>query len=64
MELILSSEEGKFLMEVLEERHRALLREIAHTDHRDFKLILKNNAKLLESILNKLETVEPAPPDG
>lgn len=64
MELILSSEEGKFLMEVLEERHRTLLRELAHTDHRDFKLILKNNAKLLESILNKLETVEPVPPDG
>jgi hypothetical protein len=51
-------------MEVLEERHRTLLRELAHTDHRDFKLILKNNAKLLESILNKLETVEPVPPDG
>ena len=64
MELILSSEEGKFLMEVLEERHRTLLRKLAHTDHRDFKLILKNNAKLLESILNKLETVEPVPPDG
>jgi len=59
MEFILSSEEGKFLMEVLEERHHELLRELAHTDHRDFKLILKNNRKLLESILDKLRSVEP-----
>jgi hypothetical protein len=62
MELILSSEEGRFLMEVLEERHRALLRELSHTNHRDFKLILKNNEKLLESILDKLRTVEPVRP--
>jgi hypothetical protein len=62
MELILSSEEGKFLMEVLEDRHRELLRELAHTDHRDYKLLLKNNAKFLESILDKLRIVEPVLP--
>jgi hypothetical protein len=59
MELVLNSEEGKFLVEVLEERHRELLREIARTSHHEFKLILKNNEKLLESILNKLRTMEP-----
>lgn len=59
MELIFSSEEARFLMEVLEERHRQLVRELSHTNHRDFKLILKSNEKLLESILEKLRTVEP-----
>jgi len=58
MELVLNSEEGRFLMEVLEERHRELLREISRTSHHDFKLILKNNEKLLESVLNKLRAVE------
>ena len=58
MELVLNSEEGRFLMEVLEERHRELLREISRTSHHDFKLILKNNEKLRESVLNKLRAVE------
>ena len=59
MELILSSEEGKFLLEVLEERHRGLLRELPRTSHREFKIMLKNNEKLLESILNKMRIAEP-----
>lgn len=58
MELMLSSEEEKFLMEVLQERHRELLRELARTSHRDFKTVLKENAKLLESILEKLRAIE------
>jgi hypothetical protein len=61
MELILSSEEGRLLVEVLEERHCQLLREICHTSHRDFKMILKNNERLLESILNKLRAAETVP---
>ncbi len=60
MELTLTSEEEKFLMEVLQERHRELLRELARTSHRDFKRILKQNANLLESILEKLRAVEVA----
>jgi hypothetical protein len=36
--LMLSDEERALLFEILEERHRALLREIWHTDSRDFKV--------------------------
>jgi hypothetical protein len=59
MELLLTSEEGKFLIEVLEERHRELLREISRTKHHGFKATLKNNERLLESILNKVRSAEP-----
>ncbi len=58
MELTLSCEEAGFLTEMLEQRHRELLRELSHTSHRDFKLMLKANEKLLESVLDKLRTVE------
>jgi hypothetical protein len=37
MELTLTIEEWELLSEILDERHRALLREISHTDHREFK---------------------------
>lgn len=59
MELMLSSEERRLLVEVLEERQREFLREIAHTSHHDFKIALKNNERLLESVLNKLRATEP-----
>lgn len=59
MELTLTSAEREFLLEILEEHHRELFREIAGTDHRDFKSVLKNKEKLLESVVNKLEMVQP-----
>jgi hypothetical protein len=46
-------------MEVLEDRQRELLREISRAMHHEFKTALKDNEKLLESILNKLRTMEP-----
>jgi len=58
MELILSSDEGKFLAEVLEEHHRELLREISRASHHDFKLALKEKEKIIVAIINKLRTVE------
>ena len=51
--LTLSDEERELLFEILEERHRVLLREIAHTDHHDFKLKLQKKARLLESLLSR-----------
>ncbi len=39
--MALSDEEKELLFEILEERHRALLHEIWHTDHRDFKVTLQ-----------------------
>lgn len=59
MELILTTAEREFLLEILEEHHRELFREIAGTSHRDFKSVLKNKEKLLESVINKLEMTHP-----
>lgn len=57
MQVTLSSEEQQLLMKVLEERHRELLREISRATHHEFKIVLQNNAKLLESVVNKLKEV-------
>jgi hypothetical protein len=51
--LTLSDEERALLFEILEERHRALLREIWHTDHRDFKASLQKRERVLESLLSR-----------
>ena len=60
MELTLTIEEWELLSEILGERHRALLREISHTDHREFKLLLLKREKLLESVVNRLRVMQPA----
>lgn len=60
MELTLTIEEWELLLEILGERHRALLREISHTDHREFKRALLKREKLLESIENRLRVMQPA----
>ena len=54
MELILSTEEERLLEDILEERYLILQREIARTDHREFKQILRAKEKLIESILSRL----------
>lgn len=54
MELMLTDEEGKLLTEILEHRHRELQKEIAHTDHHEFKLVLRHKSGLIESILERL----------
>jgi hypothetical protein len=59
MELTLTMEERELLLEILGERHRALLREISHTDHREFKRALLNREKVLESIENRLRVMQP-----
>jgi hypothetical protein len=55
MELILTSDERELLMEVLEEHHHELLREISRAKHREFKLALKNKEQLLGSMVAKLK---------
>ena len=59
MEITLTIEEWELLLEILGERHRALLREIAHTDHREFKVLLRKREKLLESVENRLRVMQP-----
>jgi hypothetical protein len=60
MELTLTVEEWELLSEILGERHTALLREISHTDHREFKHALLEREKLLESIVKRLRVMQPA----
>jgi len=54
MELTLTSEEQEFLLNILEQRYRELLKEISHTDHQEFKRALRKNEKLLDSMLSHL----------
>lgn len=54
MELTLTSEEHELLLRILERHHQGLLKEIWHTDHREFRLALRDDEKLLESLLNRL----------
>ena len=58
MELTLTSAERELLLEILKEHHRELFREICRTDHREFRSVLKNKEKLLESVISKLEVVQ------
>ncbi len=59
MELRLTEEEREFLMDVLGQHQHELLREISRTHHHEFKLTLKKNERLLESVLSRLEAAEP-----
>ena len=56
MDLVLSAEEQELLLQILEQRHLELQKEILHTDHREFKQVLRKNEKLIESMLNRLRT--------
>jgi trehalose utilization protein len=52
--LTLSDKEHGLLQEILEERQRRLLVQIAHADHHDFKVLLKEREELVESLLGRL----------
>jgi len=54
MEFTLTSEEHELVLRILEQHHRGLLKEIWRTDHRDFKLALWKDEKMLESVVNRL----------
>ena len=46
MELTLTSEEYELLLRILEQHYRGLLKKIWHTDHREFRLALREDEKL------------------
>lgn len=54
MELTISDEERDLLLNVLEQHHRELLNEIAHTDSREFKQGLRRDEKLLDALVARL----------
>jgi hypothetical protein len=56
MQILLSVEEQELLLQILEQRHRDLQKEITHTHHREFKQTLRRNEAFIESILDKLRT--------
>ena len=58
MEFTLTSEEHELVLRILEQHHRGLLKEIWRTDHREFRLALREEEKLLESVVNRLREVQ------
>ena len=64
MELTLNPEERELLLRILERHHQGLLKEIWHTDHREFRLALREDEKLLESLLVRLREAFVQQPHG
>ncbi|HXX26978.1 MAG TPA: hypothetical protein VEI99_00870 [Terriglobales bacterium] len=64
MELMLTSDERELLLEVLEEHHRQLIREIARARHHEFKSALKSKERMIESVVNKLKGAHPVELSG
>lgn len=60
MELRLDDHEQRLLLEILEERHKNLIHEIARTDHREFKHELQTRCQMVEGILKRLQAPEHA----
>lgn len=54
MELTLTSEEHELLVTILEQHHRALMKDIWHADHREFKQLLRHHEQLVEAMLSRL----------
>ena len=54
MELVLTAEDRELLSQILERRLRELQKEISHTDHRQFKAMLRENEKRIDSMLGRL----------
>ncbi len=58
--LNLTAEEHELLLSILGERHRELMNEIWHTDHREFKERLKKQEKILEELVNRMQALQPS----
>jgi hypothetical protein len=54
MELVLTNEEQILLSNILEQRHREILKEISHTDNREFRQNLRKTENMIENLLNHL----------
>jgi len=61
MQLTLNTEEQELLLSILDQRHRELVKEIAHTDHREFRKGLRKDERLLDSLLisRRIARLEP-----
>lgn len=54
MELRLTLEQQQLIADVLRQHQRELMMEISHTDHRELKTRLRERARVLEDVLEKL----------
>lgn len=54
MDLQLTPEERELLRELIQERHRDLILEIARTDHHHFRQVLRTKQKVMEQLLEKV----------
>jgi hypothetical protein len=61
-ELILNPEEAELLEQVLGRCVSDLEMEIAHTDHAEFRKLLKQRRSVLSTIHARLAATAPAPP--
>lgn len=59
MELRLTDQEYKLLLEILAESHKHLLFEIARAHHYEFKVGLRHRCVMLEEIMLRLKELEP-----
>lgn len=57
----LSDEQAVMVREILEARWTELLKEIRHTDHREFREMLRARAAALEQVVAQLEVPASAP---
>ena len=59
MEFVLTDQERELLEQILEQRHLELQKEVSHTHYREFKEVLRQNERLIESMLNRLHVDAP-----
>ena len=59
MELTVTEEERELLLSLVEHRYHEIQTEISHTDHHEFKVLLRRHEDLLESMLSRLRTLTP-----
>jgi hypothetical protein len=58
MKMEITSEQREFLIGLLEEHRRELIREIARAGHLDFRTRLRDKTQLLETILDQVAAAE------
>lgn len=64
MEVTLTPDEHELLLRILEQHHQGLLREIWRTDRREFRLALRDDEKLLDSVLSRMRQALVHEPHG
>jgi hypothetical protein len=63
MKMELNPAEQELLLEIVESRYRELLLEVRHAHHhRDFREELRKKQTMLESVIEKLRSEQPALP--